>query len=88
MAIFDQRHPKVSKQTTLSDDVGAPKWRVCGRGLNQCIHEGMNNISNVKVYLRTRSGGVNITTSYTCRLVFHIIKIHQKLFDKQNLVCN
>ena len=60
--ICDERHANVNKQTTLLDgvDVGLPKWRVCGRGLNRSIHEGMNSISNVKVYLRTRSGNVNI----------------------------
>ena len=30
-------------------DVGPPKWRVCVSGLNRCAHEGMNDISNVKV---------------------------------------
>ena len=30
-------------------DVGPPKWCVCGRGLNLSDHEGMNDISNVKV---------------------------------------
>ena len=55
MAIRDQRHANVSKQTTLLDgvDVGPLKWRVCGHALNQCVHEGMNYISNVKVHLRT-----------------------------------
>ena len=42
------------------DGVGPPKWRVCGHGLNQSVHEGMNNISNVKVFLKIRSGIVNI----------------------------
>ena len=62
MTIRDQRHAKVSKQTALLDDVDVclPKWRLFGRGLNQSVHEGMNDISNVKVHLRTRSGNVNI----------------------------
>ena len=62
MAICDQRHANVSKQTTLLNgvDVGPPKWHVCGHGINQSVHEGMNNISNVKVHLKTRSGNVNI----------------------------
>ena len=53
MAIRDQRHANVSKQTTLEAvDVSPSKWRVCGRGSNRSVHEGMNNISNVKVHLR------------------------------------
>ena len=52
----------VSKQTTLLDgvDVGPPKQRVCWGGLNRTVHEAMNNISNVKIHLKTRSGNVNI----------------------------
>ena len=69
MAIGDQCHANVSKDTMLLDgiDVCQPKWRVCGRGIHQSIHEGMNNISNLKVHLRTRSGNVNIL-----RIVFKI----------------
>ena len=57
MGIIIQR-----KQTTLLDgvDVGPPKKRVCGHGLNRSVHEGMKNISNVKVHLKTHSGNVNI----------------------------
>ena len=62
MAIRDQRHAQVRKQTTLLSgvDVGPPEWRVCGRGLNPSVLEAINYISNVKVHLRTRSGNVNI----------------------------
>ena len=62
MAIRVQRHANVSKQATLFDelDVSPIKWRVCGRGLNLFVHEGMNHISNVKVHLKTPSGNVNI----------------------------
>ena len=62
MAICVQCHAKVSKQATLLDgiDVGPLKWRLCGCGLDQFVHEGMNGISNVKVHLNTRSGNVNI----------------------------
>ena len=52
-----------NKQTTLLDgvDVGPPKQRVCWRGWkNRSIHEAVNNISGVKVHLKTRSGNVNI----------------------------
>ena len=58
-----QRQTSVSKQTTLLDgaDVGPFKQRVCWRCLNRSVHEAMNNISNVKVHLKTRSGNVNIT---------------------------
>ena len=41
-------------------DVSQLKWRVCGCGLNRFVHEGMNDISNLKVHLKTRSGKVNI----------------------------
>ena len=59
-AICDQRHANVSKQTKLLGgvDVDQPKWRACGRGLNRSVHEGMNDISNVKIHLRTRSGNI------------------------------
>ena len=57
MAICVQRHANVSKQATLLDglDVSTLKWRVCGCGLNRFVHEGMNDISNAKVHLKTRS---------------------------------
>ena len=62
MMIRTRRQTNASKQTTLLDgvDVGPPKQRVCWRGLNGSVHEAMNNISNVKVHLKTRSGNVNI----------------------------
>ena len=58
MAIRDQRHAYVSKQTSLLDgvDVGPPKCRVCGCGLNRSVHEGMDDISNVKIDDITRVG--------------------------------
>ena len=64
MAVRAQRHANVSKQTTLLDgvDVGPPELRGCGCGFNRSVHEGMNDISNVKVHLRTPSGNVNIAT--------------------------
>ena len=62
MAIRVQRHVNVSQQATVLDgfDVSPLKWRVCGCGLNQFVHEGMNHISNEEVHLKTRSGNVNI----------------------------
>ena len=62
MAIRVQRHTNLSKQASLLDgiDVGLLKWRVCGCGLNRIVHEGMNDISNVKVHLKTRIGNVNM----------------------------
>ena len=62
MTIRDQCQANVSKQTALLDgiEVGLPKWCVCGSGLNRSIHEGMNNILNIKVHLRTCSGNVKI----------------------------
>ena len=47
-------------------DVGPPKQCVCWRGLNRYVHEAMNCISNVKVYLKTRSGNVNISGYKHC----------------------
>ena len=32
---------------------------ICGRGLKLSVHEGMKDISNIKVYLKTPSGNVN-----------------------------
>ena len=62
MGIRVQRHANLSKQVTLLDgvDVGPLKKRVCGCGLNRFVHDGMNDISNVKVYLKTRIGNVNM----------------------------
>ena len=62
MAICDQCHVNISTQTKLLDglDICPTKWRVCGRALNRFVHEGMNNIMNLKVNLRTCSGAVNI----------------------------
>ena len=50
------------KKATLKDglDNSPLKLRVCGCFLNRFVHEGMNDISNVKVHLKTRSGNVNI----------------------------
>ena len=62
MAVRVQRHANASKQATLLDglDVSPLKWRVIGCRLNPFDYEGMNHISNVEVYLKTRSGNVNI----------------------------
>ena len=62
MVIRVQRHENVSKQTKLLDgiDVGPSKWWVCWCGLKRSFHEGMNDVTNVKVHLKTRSGNLNI----------------------------
>ena len=62
MATRVQCHANVSKPATLLDglDVSPLKLRVYGCGLNRFVLEGMNDISNVKVHLKTRSGNVNI----------------------------
>ena len=61
MAIRFQLLQNVSEQMLLDGtDVGPPKWCICGRGLNLFVDEGMNDISNVKVHLKTHSGNVNI----------------------------
>ena len=76
MVIRVQRHTNVSKQTMLLNgvDVGPSKWRVCGRDFNRSVHEGMNDVSNVKVHLNTRSGNVNIE-KYTI-LLFGTLHVH------------
>ena len=58
MTIRARLQTNASKQTTLLDgvDVGPPKQRVCWCGFNRSVHEAMDNISNVKVHLKTRSG--------------------------------
>ena len=62
MAIFVQPYSNNSKQTMLLDcvEIGLSKWSICGRGLNWSVHEGMNDISNVKFHLKTHSGNGNI----------------------------
>ena len=62
MAIHVVRYANVSKQAMLLDavNVGPLKWCVCRCDLCLLVHEGMNNISNIKVQLKTRSGNVNI----------------------------
>ena len=62
MAIRVQRHGNVSKQALLLDgvDVVPLKWRVFEFGLNGFVQQGMNDISNLKVHLKTSSGNVNI----------------------------
>ena len=62
MVIHVQHHANVSKQATLLDglDVSRLEWCICGCDLNRFVHEGMNNISNGEVHLKTRSGNVNI----------------------------
>ena len=58
LALRDQCHANVGKQMLFDGiDVGLPKWLVCGHGLN---HEGVNDISNEKVHLKTGSGNVKI----------------------------
>ena len=41
MAICDQRHANVGKQTIMLDgvDIGPPKRSLCGLGLNGSVHE-------------------------------------------------
>ena len=66
MSIRIQRHANVSKQAMLLDglDVSPLKWRVCVCGFNRFVHEGMNDISNVKVHFKTSSGNVKIFSKY------------------------
>ena len=76
MAIRVQRHTNVSKPATSLDglDVSPLKWHVCGCGLNLFVHEGMNDISNVKVHLKTSGENVNIIL---LTLTMLVIFIHQ-----------
>ena len=76
MTIHARSQTNASKQTTLLDgiDGGPRKQGVCWRGLNRPVHESMNNISNVKVHLKTRSGNVNIfeKPQYSCFTVLFV----------------
>ena len=74
-----QRQAKVSKQTTLLDGVaiGQPKWRMCGHGLNRSVLEGMEDISNVKIHLRTCSGNVNIGTPHIYGQILNFFTLKQ-----------
>ena len=84
MAIHVQRHANVSKQATLLDgvDVSLLRWSVCGCGFIRIVHEGMNNISNVKDHLKTRSGNVNI---YLCN--FMKISYFVQLMQNRAITC-
>ena len=77
MAIRVQRQANVSKQATLLDglNVRPLKWRICGCGLNRFVHEGMNNISNAEVHVKTRSGNVNMIVKIAdgCKSIMRII---------------
>ena len=50
-----------------------PKWRTCGHGLNPAAHEGMKDISNVKVHLKFCSGHVKlfIKVLFVCFVALH-----------------
>ena len=63
MTIHARCQTNLSKQATLLDgfDDGPSKQCLCWHGLKRSVHEAMNNISNVKVHFKTRSGNVNIT---------------------------
>ena len=62
MGIHVLRYANVSKQAMLlvAVNVGPLKWRICRCDLCLLVHEGMNNISNIKVQLNTCSGNANI----------------------------
>ena len=66
----------VNKQRYWMDLTLASSNSPCG--LNRFVHEGMNNISNVKVYLKTLSGNVNILIwTLTLRNCMIIAQAHQ-----------
>ena len=69
MTICTPCQTNASKQSMLLDgvDVGQPKQCVSWRGLNRSVHVAMNNISNVKVHLKTGSGNVNISACVLIR---------------------
>ena len=71
MTIRVQRHANLSKHATLLDgvDVGPLKWRACGCGLNWYVHEGMNDISNVKFHLKTRNVNMLIWIYETLEMI-------------------
>ena len=78
MGIHVQCHANVSKQATLLGgfDIGPPKWLICGCGLNRFVHEGMNDISNVKVHLKTHSENVNIYQMFISFFVYCMKKAY------------
>ena len=69
MAIGVQRHANVSKQATLFDGLDI-SLLTCGRGLNRFVHEGMNDVSNVKVHFKTSSGNVRV---YHCTIQVKLV---------------
>ena len=73
MAIH-QCYAIISKQTMVLDglDAVSPKWSIYESGLNQSVREGMKDISNVKVNLKTHGGNVNTCIKglhCTCHLI-------------------
>ena len=78
-----------SKQTTLLDgiDVGPPKQHMCWRGFNRSVHEAMNNISNVKLYLKTRRGNVNdrIIDFVVLKVQCHVDLTRYMHIDRHNI---
>ena len=62
-----------------------PKWHVCGHGLNRSIHKGMNDISNVKVHLRTPIG--NLNTCIALSLVLSWCGSNMSLFMRKPALC-
>ena len=89
MAICVQRHASLSKQETLLDgvDVCPLKWCICRCGLNRFVHEGMNDISNVKVHLKTRIGNVNmfICIYQTFGMIEKSQKKNRRVYKQNNL---
>ena len=55
MTIRTRRQTNVSKQHYWMALMLVRPNSGCWRGLNSSVHEAMNNISNVKVHLKTRS---------------------------------
>ena len=87
MTIRPRRQINISKQTTLLNgvDVGPPKQCYVGM-FNSSVHEAMNNISNVKVHLKTCSRNVNVITLFI--LVDYPIQIDPtRIGCKQGFQC-
>ena len=78
MAMCVQLHANVSKQQRYWMVLALVqfKWRVCGCGLNWIRHEGMYDISNVTVHLKTCSGNVNFYSYYPFVYSFHFGYFH------------
>ena len=62
MGIVYRDNTNVGEQAMLLDgfDIVSPNWGICGHSLNWSFHEGISNMSSVKVHKWIDSGNVNV----------------------------